>query len=133
MVATYHFAEHGGEVELELDAPTEAGVFGAALAAFAELVAADEKGAVARHELKLEGDDRALLLVDWLNELVYLAEVEQFVPEHVEAFELTDGRLRATVAGHHGHSRPLVKAVTLNNLRFANEEGAWHGRVVLDV
>jgi SHS2 domain-containing protein len=133
MEATYRFAERGGEVELEFDAATEAGVFAAALAAFAEFVATDERGAVEGREVKLEGDYRTLLLVDWLNDLVYLAEVEQFVPERPERFELTGDRLRATVVGHRGHPRPLVKAVTLDNLRFANEGGTWHGRVVLDV
>ncbi len=133
MVATYHFVEHGGEVELELEAPTQAGVFEAALEAFAELVSHDEDGEVVHYELDLAGSDLALLLVDTLNELVYLTEVEQFVPEHLDAFELAGGRLRATVAGRRGHPRPLVKAVTLNNLRFANEGGTWHGRVVLDV
>jgi len=129
---TYRFVEHVGEVELELEAPTEAGIFEAALGAFADLVGGDG-GEPARHQVVLAGGDRALLLVDWLGELVFLAEVEQFVPERLEALELEADGLRATVAGRRGEPRHLVKAVTLNGLRFEPREGGWHAHVVLDV
>jgi SHS2 domain-containing protein len=132
-VSTHRFVEHGGEVEIELESPTEAGLFAAALDAFAELVSAEGEGSSARHEIELAGDDRALLLVDWLSELVYLTEVEQFVPERLASFELAGGRLRATVAGRRDDPAHLVKAVTLNELEFAERGGSWHGRVVLDV
>lgn len=129
----YRFAEHRGEVELELEAADEAGIFAAALAAFAELLADGGERSPARHDVTLTGEDRALLLANALNELVYLAEVEQFVPERFERFELSEGRLRATVAGHRDRPRQLVKAVTLNRLELRQEGGVWHGRVVLDV
>jgi SHS2 domain-containing protein len=133
----HRYVEHVGEVELELEAASEAGVFEAALTAFVDLVASGEEitGAQepARHEVELEAADRALLLVEWLSELVYLAEVERFVPERTIAFELVDGRLQATLEGHRGHPRHLVKAVTLNRLRLEHEAGRWHGRLVLDV
>jgi SHS2 domain-containing protein len=129
----YRFVEHVGEVEVELEAPSEAGVFEAALAAFAELAAADGAGEPAQHDFELEASDRALLLVDWLNELVYLAEVERFIPERVVSLKLADGRLRATVAGRRDQPRHLVKGVALSNLELAEEGGGWRGRVVLDV
>jgi SHS2 domain-containing protein len=132
-VSSHRFVEHVGEVEVELESETEAGVFAAATDAFAELVAAEGGGPSEQHEIALEGGDRALLLVDWLNELVYLAEVDGFVPERLEAFELGGAGLRATVAGRRDDPPHLVKAVTLNNLEFAEKGGAWHGRVVLDV
>ena len=132
-MVTYRFAEHGGEVELELEAPTEAGIFEAAVAAFAELVSDEEHGEALLRDLEIHGTDRPLLLVDTLNELIFLAEAEQFVPERLAAFDLGGGVLRATVAGRRGHPRPLVKAVTLNSLEFEHEGGSWHGRVVLDV
>jgi SHS2 domain-containing protein len=129
----YRFADHTGEVELELEAPTEEGIFEAAVAAYAELAAAAGGGEPAHRELDVLGRDRALLLVDVLNELVYLAETEGFAPEHLAAIELGEDRLRATVTGRLGEPRHLVKAVTLNKLEFGQEGGVWHGRVVVDV
>jgi SHS2 domain-containing protein len=129
-VRSHRFAEHGGEVELELRADTEAEVFEAALDALAELVAPEGRGGEeAVRELELEAPDRARLLADWLEELVVLAEVEELVTR----LELADGRLRATVAGRRGRVRPLVKAVTLHRLELSEEEDGWHGRAVLDV
>jgi SHS2 domain-containing protein len=122
-----------GEVEIELEAAGEAGLFEAALAAFAELVGVDASGDPASRELELAASDDALLLVDWLTELVFLAEVEHFVPERVIDLEVGGGRLRATVAGHRGQPRHIVKAVTLNGLSLEQQGESWHGRVVLDV
>ena len=129
----HRFAEHVGEIEVELEAADEAGIFDAALAALAELIAPNGEGAPASHEIELTGGDHALLLMDWMTELVFLAEVEEFVPERLSSFELAGDRLRATVAGRRGHPRHLVKAVTLSGLELAQEKGGWHGRVVLDV
>ena len=130
----HRFAEHLGEVELELEAPTEEGVFVAALQALAELVSAGGGGELAEHELELIAGDRSLLLADWLGELVFLVESDSFVADRVTAFELVDRRLRATVAGRRGcNPRQLVKAVTLHRLELREEEGGWRGRVVLDV
>jgi SHS2 domain-containing protein len=133
MEVRHRFAEHLGEVELELEAPTEEGVFVAALQALAELVSTGGRGEPAEHELELAAGERALLLADWLGELVFLVESDGFVAERVTAFELTDSRLRATVVGHSGNPRQLVKAVTLHRLELEEEEGGWRGRVVLDV
>jgi SHS2 domain-containing protein len=130
----YRFVEHVGEVELRLEAASEPEIFGAALAAFAELVRTDGEGDPASHEVELTAGEHALLLVDWLGELVFLAEVSQFVPERVASFTLADSCLRATVEGRRGRPRQLVKAVTLNKLELGQQEGGgWHARVVLDV
>lgn len=129
----YRFVEHVGEVELELEAPSEQGIFEAALDAFRELVGTGEEGDSVSCEVELAADDHAVLLVDWLSELVFLAEVEQLVPERVGAFALAGNRLRAIVQGRRSRPRHLVKAVTLNGLELERNGGSWHGRVVLDV
>ena len=129
----HRFVEHTGEVEVDLEAASEAGIFEAALEAFAELTSTDGDREPAAHRIELAAPDRALLLADWVNEFVYLAEVADFVPEGVGAFELAGDRLVATVEGHRDHPRQLVKAVTLNDLELAEVDGRWHGRVVLDV
>jgi len=129
----HRFVEHVAEVEVELEAASERGIFEDALAAFAELVATGHPLEPASHEIELAAGDRALLLHDWLDELVYLADVEAFVPERVASFELDGIRLRATVEGGRGDPRPLVKAGTLSNLALERDGKRWRGRVVLDV
>jgi SHS2 domain-containing protein len=131
--AVFRWVEHTAELELEIEAPSKEAVFGEALAAFAEL-ADDGDGSPAVSEFKLEADDLPLLLVDWLQELIYLGETKGFVPERIASLELEDGGLSATVEGHAGEPRHLVKAVTLHRLELRPDDGGgWRARVVLDV
>ena len=129
----YRWVEHTGELELAIEAESEEGVFADALDALAELIAEGAAGETERRDVELSGGDRAALLADWLGELVFLAEIEDFVPERVEAFVLDGDSLRARVAGRLGTPRHLVKAVTYHRLRFANADGRWRAGVVLDV
>jgi SHS2 domain-containing protein len=129
----FRWVDHTSELELEIAAPSEEEVFAHALAAFAEL-AGDGSGQPASREVELEADDHALLLVDWLSELVYLAEAEQLVPERVISLVLEKKSLHATIEGRRGEPRSLVKAVTLHRLELEPDDSVgWRARVVLDV
>jgi SHS2 domain-containing protein len=129
----FRWVEHTAEFELEIEASSEAEVFTEALSAFAELVG-DGGGRSVTREVEAEADDRAMLLAEWLSELVYLCEVEQFVPERIAALELGEGELSATVEGHRGQPRHLVKGVTLHRLELRPDDAVgWRARVVLDV
>ena len=129
----HRFVEHVGEVELELQADDEAGIFEDALAAFAEIVSPGPTGAPASFTIELCNEDHALLLADWLSELIFLGEVHAFTPEGVDGLEIAHDRLRANVRGRRNAPRHVVKAVTLHRLELSEAKGAWHGRVVLDV
>jgi SHS2 domain-containing protein len=129
----YRWAEHTGELELRIEAPSEAAVFAEALAAFSELAGDGEGPSSAEREIVLVGEDRELLLAEWLNELVYLADADGFVPDRVTELALEPGGLHGRVRGHDGEPVPLVKAASLHRLEYGKTDGAWHARVVLDV
>jgi SHS2 domain-containing protein len=95
-------------------------------------------GSVRSVPVTVEAPDRELLLVAWLNELLYLHEVEAIAGADVRIEALTETRLQATVQGETldpsrhrvvGH----VKAVTYHDLRVAATPGGWEARVVVDV
>lgn len=86
----------------------------------------------------VEAPDRELLLVAWLNELLYLHEVESLAGADTQIERLTETALQATVRGETldparhrivGH----VKAVTYHDLRIAATPAGWEARVVVDV
>ena len=129
----YRWVEHTAELGLELEAGSDEELFAEALTAFAELVEGGDGGEPARHRVELAAASRADLLVAWLEELLFLADVEAFVPDAVERIELGEGALAATVAGRTAAPRPLLKAVTYHGLRFDAEGGARRAYVVLDV
>lgn len=131
---THRYVEHTGEVELELEGPTEAAVFEQAALALAELVRRPGGGTAESREIALPSAERSLLLVDWLGELVFLAEVDGFVADRVFRLDVDASGLRAVVEGRRGSPAHLVKAVTLHGLHFGKARGGgWQARVVLDV
>ncbi|HUP32827.1 MAG TPA: archease [Gaiellaceae bacterium] len=128
----HRFVAHTGEVQIEIEAPTEARVFAEAARALAEMIDG-ARGQAAVRELHLDAADRTSLLAEWLSELVFLAETEAFVPERIIELDLADRSLHATVGGHTGTPRHLVKAVTYHDLTLEDRDGRWFARVVLDV
>jgi SHS2 domain-containing protein len=125
----FEWREHTAEVELVIEAPTEEDVFADALAAFAELVEVEPGGEPVRHEIELVEEDRARLLAAWLEELIYLADTQSFVPERAQ-IELRPDGLHAQVFGRRARLDPIAKAATYHRLTF---EPAWRATVVLDV
>jgi SHS2 domain-containing protein len=132
-VKMYRWVEHTAEIELRIEAPTEEALLADALAAFAELVGRDEEGKPARHAVVVSAPDPAARLVEWLEELVFLAETEDFVPERAAKLELRGDELHAEVDGRRDRPSQLVKAVTYHGLEVAERGDGWHARVVLDV
>jgi SHS2 domain-containing protein len=140
----FRWAEHIGELELEIEAGSEEAVYAAAVSAMSELLEdADGTGAgeaqdaplaqAAAREIVVEAPDRPRLLAELLSELAFLAETEGFVPEALERLNVDERRLGVLVRGHRGDPPHLVKAVTLHQLAFDADEAGWRARVVLDV
>ena len=131
---SHRFVGHVGEVELALEADSEAGLFREATAAFRELVdGAERPREPLRLEVSLAPAEPALLLVDWLDQLVFLAEVDAFVPERVAELEVDESGVHATLDGVRGRPRHLVKGATLHDLELVHDGEVWRARVVLDV
>ena len=130
---SYRWVEHTGEMQMELEAGSEEALFAEALHALAGLVADDTGGEPLLREVAVDAQERAALLVGWLDELIYLSETEDFVPEQAERIELTDRGLIATVRGHRGSPRHLIKGATYHGLEFERSGHGFRATVVLDV
>jgi len=88
--------------------------------------------------IQVKGKDREALLVAWLSELLYLFEVEGFLPVEYEIGNLGDQQLEAKVRGDildpTRHSvKGLVKAATYHLVEVKEVDGRWQVQVVLDV
>jgi SHS2 domain-containing protein len=129
----YRFADHTGEIEIELEAASEPELFAEGLAAMRELLDDAPEGERLRRAVAVEARDRATLLADWLGELAFLAETEGLVPKRVVELELEDRALRAVVEGRRGSPAHLVKAATYHRLALERAGDRLRARVVLDV
>ena len=137
----YRWVEHTAELELELEAVTEREVLADALSAIGELLEDEEQSPgcnaapapLERRALHAGARDRPALLAAWLEELLFLAESEGFIPLQIADLSIDADCLRATVVGRMGAPRPLVKAVTYHRLEFEPTDGGYRARVVFDV
>ncbi|MHC4276271.1 MAG: archease [Planctomycetota bacterium] len=82
--------------------------------------------------------DYEQLLVKWLNEFLYLNEVEDLLFKRFNVVELTATGLSATACGErfnperHAILTPL-KAVTYHRIEVVQEPDRWRARVVVDL
>jgi SHS2 domain-containing protein len=118
-------------------------VFRAAAAALLE-ASVEEPDSVReteRRRVALAEPDAELLLLAFLNELVYLRDAAGLLlrARRVEVHDGTDGaRLEAELAGEpidraRHHLAADVKAATAHGLRLAREADGWRASVTLDV
>ncbi len=132
-VTVYRFVDHTAELELQLEAGTREGVLAEAAAALGEILGGAGDAPPVHREVRASATDDAALLAAWLDELVFLAETEGFVPERVEAVRVAGHVASGSVEGRIGSPPHLVKGVTYNDLELRLDGATWRGRVVLDV
>lgn len=130
--------EHPGEVRLRLRASSFGELAATAGRALAELelkrVPPTAAAADVWREVTVAGRDRAALLVNWLNELIYLAETERWVGTEFALVRETPTGLAMRVKGITVDRAPSqVKAATFHGLRIAASDTGVQAEVVLDV
>ncbi|MBC7222701.1 MAG: archease [Anaerolineae bacterium] len=82
----------------------------------------------------VEGPDLEVLLVEWLNELLYLHEAHQELYSRFDVARLEDGVLEATARGAPGvPTKAKIKAATYHDLSVRQDEGRWRATIVFDV
>ena len=89
-------------------------------------------------KILVEGNDDVELLVNWLNEVVYLCEKKQMVPAAFHVESIDHGKLRANMDGElfdprkHGVERQ-IKSVTYHQACCEATREGWYARVYVDL
>lgn len=128
----YCLLQHTADLELQCWGESLAEVFQSAASGLVELLEARGEGREER-QIELSAPELETLLVDWLTELLYLAEVEHLVP-HAVSVDITEGwRLQGVIEfGRAEEVRPIVKAVTYHGLAVRMLGDTWTATVTLD-
>jgi len=139
---TYRFVEHTADVGVELEASSYEGLLSEGLLALTDTLTEVERVSL---EIELSVDLRApsreVLLVGWLNELVYLFDSKSVLLRQSDIGVGKEGgewRLRATVGGERydperHRIKTLIKAVTYHQLAVRSSTSGWQARVVFDI
>jgi len=88
--------------------------------------------------IEVAAPDREALLVNWLNELVYIIDAEQVLFKTFEISSLTDTALKAIARGEKidtgkHHIKIQVKAATYHKLKIEETTEGWRAQVIFDV
>jgi len=140
-VSGHTWLDHTSEISVRLHAPSFPELLAEGARAFSELVPEHIGSADAPEwrEFTLEGDDRAGTLVDWLNELVFQAEVERWVPSELSVREEPHGAGRDGIIHVRARGRTLerpfvlVKAATLHGAELRSTPRGLEAEVTLDI
>jgi SHS2 domain-containing protein len=91
-----------------------------------------------QRELELSAEDVEVLLVEWLNELIYIFDVEHIIFKRFEIKELTSTQIKAKCSGEkiklgeHKLKRE-IKAATYHMLQISKEDGGYKVQVIFDI
>ncbi len=134
----YGTLEHTADLGLWVEADSREELLASAVWALGELMyRGPREGVMQWLPLELGGADLADLLVQLLNEVIYLAEAEGLLAVALEVSELKPDRLAGRVGVlplEQGHQvREPVKAVTYHQARVEPRGERWRAQVVLDV
>ncbi len=110
----------------------------AALGLFNLMVDLDNLRENVEHVVQLSAEDKEALLVEWLNELIYIFDVERLAFKRFKIDELTDNTLTAKCFGEkvdpqrHNIMRE-IKAATYHMLQINKQNGIYQARIIFDI
>ncbi len=136
----YRLIEHPADIGFEVEADDFAELFQRAGMALAAIMWRAASGAASeRRQVFIEAGDRVELLVNFLEEFLYLQDARDMLVTDVAILDLGDSHLRADLA-----LRPIdperdelllgVKAITYHQIQVDRKpDGRCLGRVFLDI
>jgi len=139
---SYRFLDHTGDIAVELAAESVEELFAEGVAAFcATLTEPALVHPAEERTIEVAGTGLDLALQALLEELLYLFEVEQFLPR-AAAVDLVAAPAGVEVTAHvFGERREperhplklLIKAVTYHGLVVERRSQEWFGQVIFDI
>ena len=138
-VPPFEILEHTADVGLRARGETLAALFENAAAGFLEI--AFDRETVGEGEVRplvVEADDREALLVNWLQEILWLVDGEGWLPRRVAVGEISETRVAGAAHGEPRNSARhrfciIIKAITYHQLSVREEKGVWVAEVYLDI
>ncbi len=110
----------------------------AALGMFSLIAETGQVGEAQEFPVALEAEDRETLLVEWLNELLYIFESREVLLSRFEIMELGETHLKGLAHGEtvnaarHG-LKADIKAATYHMLKIVESPDGWQAEVIFDV
>jgi SHS2 domain-containing protein len=90
------------------------------------------------HDIEVVASDREALLVNWLNELIYLLGAKEVLLKDFKVIEITDIKFKVQASGekikkNKHHFIREVKAATYHKLKIEQTAEGWRAQVIFDI
>lgn len=136
---TFETIEHTADIGIRAFGATLTEAFeNAAVAMFSLITDLDSVKPVDEYTIAVMADDSETLLVEWLNELLYLFESNSVLFCRFKVMELGETSLKASAFGEtidpaRHKLETDIKAVTYHMLKIARVDSSWSATVIFDV
>jgi len=134
---SYEFLEHTADVKFRAEGATVEEMFSSAADAMNDTIRGDIKILEQRAvTFDVDGKDLEELLYNFLEEFLFLLDVEDFLVSSVKEISVKDNKLKAVVVGDFAENYKFtndVKAVTYSEMKIEEVNGDYSCEVVLDV
>ena len=132
----YEILEHKADLKIRAFGQTKEELFLNALLGMAESQKPDIKEKQkTKRQIKIKSLDLPTLLVDFLNEVLYLTQVNKEIYKDVKFKKFSDTELEAEIFGQKVERfSEDIKAVTYHSLDIRQKEyGTWEATVLFDI
>jgi SHS2 domain-containing protein len=132
----FEILEHRADLKIRVFGKTKEELFESAMIGMfkAANYQKEIKNQKSKIKIKIKSIDLPYLLVDFLNEVLYLVETKKLVFEEIEFKKFNESEIEAILVG-----RPLkrmgvhIKGVTYHDLDIHQEKGKWQATILFDV
>lgn len=131
----YSFKEHTADIKIEVTGKTQGEIFEQATLALADYLNAGKKVSSSKGKIiQVSGEDLNSLLYNYLDELLYLLDAENFIASKA-IITMRGNNLQAELFGDNSKKYKLqhVKAATYSEMDIKNSASHWKAIFVLDV
>ncbi|MDD4980965.1 MAG: archease [Candidatus Omnitrophica bacterium] len=136
---TYRLIGHTADISIRVKGSNLKSLFkNAALAVFDIMAARRNSGALPKKKLRISQDaqTREELLINWLNELLFLSAAKGLIFTGFKIDNLTDYRIEAMAVAEDINNYKVnteIKAATYHQLQLKKSGSTWQAEIILDV
>jgi SHS2 domain-containing protein len=134
----YRILEHTADMGIEAVGETLDELLVQAARGMMEIISGAKASPREQKRVEVTAGEGGELLVNWLNEILFLFDPGGFFPAEFVIEQATENRVKARIAGEpfDRERHPIdreIKAATYHQLQFEHVEGKWQARVYLDL
>ena len=131
----FKFLEHTADIKFQAYGKTLQDIFENSVLALISYMAGEKKLDSSRGKvIEVKGIDMGSLLYNFLDEIIYLVDAEDFITAKVKV-TLRGNNLKAELYGDKASKYEInqVKAATYSEMEIKKTKDGWEAKVVLDV